>query len=101
MKVGIIGGGITGLTTALALQKLNISSVVYEQAIELPEIGAGIWLQPNAIKVLDWLGIKNEIKKLGIELNKMEITNNQLIPFKKIKNEIILDEEGNKTVAIH
>ena len=37
MKVGIIGGGITGLTTALALHKLNIPSVVYEQAKELNE----------------------------------------------------------------
>lgn len=101
MKVGIIGGGITGLTTALALNKLGIKSVVYEQAKDLNEIGAGIWLQPNAIKILDWLGIKNEIKELGIELNKMEITNPQLIPFKKIKGEIVQDEEGNQTIAIH
>ncbi|WP_375582820.1 FAD-dependent oxidoreductase [Cyclobacterium xiamenense] len=77
MKIGIIGGGITGLTAALALRKSGITSVVYEQAVELNEIGAGIWLQPNAIKVLDWLGLKGEIQKQGIELNKMEITNNQ------------------------
>ncbi len=101
MKIGIIGGGITGLTTALALRKLGIESVVYEQAVELNEIGAGIWLQPNAIKVLDWLGIKDKIKKQGTELNKMEITNNQLIPFKKIKSEVVQDEDGNKTIAIH
>lgn len=101
MKVGIIGGGITGLTTALALQKVGISCVVFEQAKELKEIGAGIWLQPNAVKVLDWLGIMNEIKKQGIELNKIEITNAKLLPFKKIKNEMVQDEEGNKTIAIH
>ncbi|MEO9219918.1 MAG: FAD-dependent monooxygenase [Bacteroidia bacterium] len=61
MKIGIIGGGISGLTTALALHKLGIQSVVYEQATELNEIGAGILLQPNAIKVLDWLGIKGSV----------------------------------------
>lgn len=101
MKIGIIGGGITGLTTALALQKLGISSTVYEQSKELNEVGAGIWLQPNAVKILDWLGLKYEIIKQGNELSKMEITNSQLIPFKKIKSEIVQDEDGNRTVAIH
>lgn len=101
MKVGIIGGGITGLTTALSLHKLGIQSVVFEQAKELNEIGAGIWLQPNAIKVLKWLGLKSEIKMQGIELDKMEITNPQLKPFKKIKSAVVQDEEGNRTIAIH
>ncbi|MEO9216935.1 MAG: FAD-dependent monooxygenase [Bacteroidia bacterium] len=101
MKIGIIGGGITGLTTALALHKLGIQSVVYEQATELNEIGAGILLQPNAIKVLDWLGIKDEIKKHGNGINRMELTNAQLIPFKKIKNEASLNESETKSIAIH
>lgn len=101
MKIGIIGGGITGLTAALALRKSGITSVVYEQAVELNEIGAGIWLQPNAIKVMDWLGLKGEIQEQGIELNKMEITNKQLIPIKKIKSEVVQDEDGNRTIAIH
>jgi len=101
MKVGIIGGGITGLTTALALQKFGIRVAVYEQAKELNEIGAGIWLQPNAIKVLDWLGLKEEIKQQGHELHKMEITNAQLVPFKRIKNSVVEDEKGNRTIAIH
>lgn len=101
MKIGIIGGGITGLTASLALRKSGMTSVVSEQAVELNEIGAGIWLQPNAIKVLHWLGLKAEIQKQGIELNKMEITNNQLIPIKKIKSEVVQDEDGNKTIAIH
>jgi 2-polyprenyl-6-methoxyphenol hydroxylase-like FAD-dependent oxidoreductase len=101
MKIGIIGGGITGLTTALALHKLGVQTIVYEQANELNEIGAGIWLQPNAIKVLNKLGLKDEIKKQGIELNKMEITSPQLKPFKKIKSEVVQDEEGNRTIAIH
>lgn len=101
MKIGIIGGGITGLTTALALHKVGIQSVVFEQASKLNEVGAGIWLQPNAIKVLDWLGIKDEIKEQGIELNKMEISNTLLVPIKKLKSAIVQDEVGNKTIAIH
>ncbi|MEQ9299026.1 MAG: FAD-dependent monooxygenase [Cyclobacteriaceae bacterium] len=101
MKIGIIGGGITGLTTALALHKSGIPSVVFEQANDLNAVGAGIWLQPNAIKVLDWLGVKEEIKKQGKELNKLEITDNQLVPFKKIKSKVVQDEAGNRTIAIH
>lgn len=101
MKIGIIGGGITGLTTALALHKSRIPSVVFEQANDLNAVGAGIWLQPNAIKVLDWLGVQEDIKKQGRELNKMEITDSQLVPFKKIKSEVVQDEYGNRTIAIH
>lgn len=87
MKIGIIGGGISGLTTALTLHKMGLQSVVYEQANELNEVGAGIWIQPNAIKVIDWLGVKEKIMEQGIELNRMEITNTQLIPIKKNKDE--------------
>ncbi len=99
MTVGIIGGGITGLTTALALHKFGLSSVVFEQAKELNEVGAGIWVQPNAMKVLNWLGIGDRIKEQGIELNRIEITDSQLIPFKKLNNEVVHDKD--KIVAIH
>ncbi|NQZ77061.1 MAG: FAD-dependent oxidoreductase, partial [Ekhidna sp.] len=101
MKVAIVGGGITGLTTALALKKRGIQSTVYEQAHEINEVGAGIWLQPNAMKVLEWLGLNKRIEEKGIILRKMEITNSKLIPIKKIKKEIVSDEYGNQTVAIH
>ena len=101
MEVSIIGGGITGLTTALALQKVGIESTVYEQAQTLNEIGAGVWLQPNAVQVLQWLGIEKEIKAAGCVLNKMEITYPDLTPIKKIKNSIVADRYGNQTIAIH
>jgi 2-polyprenyl-6-methoxyphenol hydroxylase-like FAD-dependent oxidoreductase len=101
MKIGIIGGGITGLTSALALHKVGISSIIYEQAEKPNEIGAGIWLQPNAIKILEWLGIKDDIKLQGVKLDKMEITNSKLIPIVKIKIDVIQDKSGIETIAIH
>ncbi len=101
MKIAIIGGGITGLTTALALHKLGIKSTVYEQVATLNEIGAGIWLQPNAIKILNWLGIKNKILEKGVQLQKVNIVHPNLKPIKKLKNELIQDEYGNQTIAIH
>lgn len=101
MKISIIGGGITGLTTALALHKLGITSTVYEQAEQLNEIGAGVWLQPNAMQILKWLGIADQVIDEGCLLNKMEITYPNLIPIKNIKENVVADKYGNQTIAIH
>ena len=101
MEISIIGGGITGLTTALALHKVDIQSKVYEQAYSLNEIGAGIWLQPNALQVLNWLGIHQEIEVNGCVLNKMEITYPNLKPIKRIISNVVADRYGNQTIAIH
>lgn len=101
MEISIIGGGITGLTTALALHKVGLTSTVYEQAPELNEIGAGVWLQPNAMQVLNWLGLNGEIKDNGTVLNKMEISYPDLRAIKKIKDGVVADRLGNQNVAIH
>jgi 2-polyprenyl-6-methoxyphenol hydroxylase-like FAD-dependent oxidoreductase len=101
MEIAIIGGGITGLTTALALHKNGFITTVYERASELNEIGAGIWLQPNALQVLSWLGLDKRVIKEGCELNKLEITYPNLKPIRKIKRTVVSDPHGNQTIAIH
>ncbi len=101
MEIAIIGGGITGLTTALALQKLGFSCKVYEQAPQLNEVGAGIWMQPNAMKVLDWLGIGDEIRNAGMLLENAVITNQKLIPLRKPNTQFVTDKKGNKITSIH
>lgn len=101
MKISIVGGGIAGLSTALALNKLGFSCQVFERAEQLNEVGAGIWMQPNAIKVLDWLGLGALVRENGRLLDQVNITNSQLIPFKKTTQEVVQDEHGNKIVAIH
>jgi salicylate hydroxylase len=51
----IAGGGIGGLASALALARHGVRSVVLEQASALAEVGAGLQLGPNAVRVLaDW-----------------------------------------------
>lgn len=99
-EIAIIGGGITGLTTALALAKQGIASTVYERAPKLNEVGAGIWLQPNALKVFNYLGLKEAVLKNGIELNRVDITNAQLQSFRMGEN-TVQDQEGNKIISIH
>jgi 2-polyprenyl-6-methoxyphenol hydroxylase-like FAD-dependent oxidoreductase len=64
-SVLIVGGGIGGLTTALALRRAGIDSIVVEQAPELREVGAGISLWPNAINSLRRLGLGAAVEGAG------------------------------------
>jgi len=61
MSVGIIGGGIGGVATAIALQQSGIPATVYERAPRLTEVGAGMMLWPNATRVLKSLGLLDDI----------------------------------------
>jgi salicylate hydroxylase len=57
MRAAIVGAGIGGLTAAIALAARGIGVDVFERAPLLAEIGAGIQLSPNAMAVLEWLGV--------------------------------------------
>jgi 2-polyprenyl-6-methoxyphenol hydroxylase-like FAD-dependent oxidoreductase len=52
-RAAIIGGGIGGLTTAIALRKIGFDVNVYERATELKEVGSGMSLWPNAVRSLN------------------------------------------------
>ena len=62
----IVGGGIGGLATALALAKHGVPSLLVEQAKEFAEIGAGIQLGPNGFRALETLGLVDEAMTLGV-----------------------------------
>jgi 2-polyprenyl-6-methoxyphenol hydroxylase-like FAD-dependent oxidoreductase len=101
MDIGIIGGGITGLTTAIALHKLGIPCKVYERAPQFTFTGAGIHLSPNAIKVFKWLGMEEEIVNAGVTLKNAVITNKDLKPLRKSKAAFISDDSHQFMVGIH
>jgi salicylate hydroxylase len=61
-RVAIIGGGIGGLTAACALRERGIEVAIYESAPELREIGAGVALHPNAMKVFRSLGLEDDVR---------------------------------------
>jgi 2-polyprenyl-6-methoxyphenol hydroxylase-like FAD-dependent oxidoreductase len=75
MKVVIVGAGIGGLTTALALHALGIESEVYEQARELRELGVGINMLPHAIKELAALGLLPALDRAGIRTRELIYAN--------------------------
>jgi salicylate hydroxylase len=61
-RVAIIGGGIGGLTAANALSRAGVEVAVYEAAAELKEIGAGVALHPNAMRVLRAIGVEDNVR---------------------------------------
>lgn len=67
----IVGGGIGGLTTALALSRRGYRVHVLEQASVFGEIGAGIQLAPNASSVLDRLGVLSQISACAVYPKRM------------------------------
>jgi salicylate hydroxylase len=73
LHVLIAGAGIGGLTAALALLRNGIDADVYEQALELKEVGAGVQLAANGTRVLYALGVGDELKALSCEAQGKEI----------------------------
>lgn len=66
-RVAIVGAGIGGLAAASALTKRGIEVDVYERADQLGEVGAGVQLGPNAVKVLRALGLEHAVRQIGFE----------------------------------
>lgn len=71
MKIVIAGGGIAGLTAALALHKVGFSPVVYEAAHQLTPLGVGINLLPHAMRELTALGLLEELQAVGVEIEEL------------------------------
>ncbi|MBA3926154.1 FAD-dependent monooxygenase [Listeria rustica] len=64
-KFLIIGGGIAGLMTGIALQQSGFSVEIYEQAEEIKRVGAGITIAPNGMLALELLGLADQVKAMG------------------------------------
>ena len=72
-RILIAGGGIGGLAAALALQQRGIPAFVCERAPELREVGAGLLLSPNAVRVLALLGLDEAARSRSHVIEKWRI----------------------------
>ena len=78
MKAIIIGAGIGGLTTGIALKQVGIQTEIFEATPEISVAGAGIWMATNAMQVFDRLGMAKDVLNAGIALEKLSITDHRL-----------------------
>lgn len=99
-NISILGAGITGLSTSIALTKKGIAHEIYERTPNIAPVGAGILMPPNAMKIFDYLGISEEVKDAGVILEQLIMTDNKLNPIRKSVASLIQLNEYD-LVSIH
>ncbi|GII64863.1 monooxygenase [Sphaerisporangium krabiense] len=67
-RVAVVGGGIAGLAAAAFLDRAGIQVTVYEQARRLAEVGAGLVVSPNAVRLLRRLGQFERLRERAVAL---------------------------------
>jgi salicylate hydroxylase len=71
LRVAVVGAGVGGLTAAIALQARGFQVQVYDQVRELSEIGAGVSLGGNGMRVLDALGLGRPTRSASANLQRI------------------------------
>lgn len=69
MEIAIIGAGMGGLTAGIALKKFGHQVTIYEQAEQILPVGAAISLWSNGVKCLNYLGLTQQVAKLGGQMD--------------------------------
>lgn len=70
----VVGGGIAGLSAAIALRKAGYDATVYEQAPKLAPVGAAISIWGNAMAGLDWLGCGDALRARAVHVRKLQLS---------------------------
>jgi NAD(P)-binding Rossmann-like domain len=71
LKVVIIGAGMGGLATGIALKQAGYEVEIYDRVSELRAAGAAISLWSNGVKVLNWMGLGTALAKVGGQMERM------------------------------
>ncbi len=69
MEIAIIGAGMGGLTTGIALKKFGHNVTIYEQTEKILPVGAAISLWSNGVKCLNYLGLTDQVARLGGQMD--------------------------------
>ncbi|HZB13111.1 MAG TPA: FAD-dependent monooxygenase [Chryseolinea sp.] len=76
-RFAIIGGGIGGLSLAIAMQRKGFHVTVYENTPVIKPLGAGLGLAANAVRAFTEIGISEDVLEAGSVLKKVSIKNQQ------------------------
>ena len=97
----IIGGGIGGLATAIALKQIGYKVAVYERVSELKEVGAGLSLWINAVKAARDLGLADELQQLSVPQIEGSIRTNKGELLSEVSAEHLKERYGDFNLAVH
>jgi 2-polyprenyl-6-methoxyphenol hydroxylase-like FAD-dependent oxidoreductase len=99
--VAIIGGGIGGLTAAVALARKGLAAEVYEQAPVLDEVGAGVGLWPNAMTALGPLGLSGPVARLAVPVTRQGLRRSDGSWLMSFPAEVMAQRWGSGFVLVH
>lgn len=102
-RINIVGGGIGGLTCALALRHYGFSVTLFEQSASFSDVGAGITLGPNASRVLIALGLLPALEpqvRTPRHAGIMHFRSGENLSY-KLRGERYIDEFGSPFWHIH
>ncbi len=97
----IVGGGIAGLTAAIALSKAGFESILFEAAPQIKEVGAGLGLGANAIKAFASLGIEADVIERGRILPAFAIYDEKGKPISGLDSRAMNEKYGASNFTIH
>jgi 2-polyprenyl-6-methoxyphenol hydroxylase-like FAD-dependent oxidoreductase len=100
-KAIIIGGGIGGVTAAIALKRAGLDVTVYERAEELREVGSGLPLWTNALRALHKIGLTDDHEQLGAQVTAGSISTWSGDILADLRNEKLLKRLGTINIVAH
>jgi 2-polyprenyl-6-methoxyphenol hydroxylase-like FAD-dependent oxidoreductase len=100
-KVIIIGGGIGGVTAAIALKRAGMDVTVFERAEEIREVGSGLPLWTNALRALHTIGLSDELEQLGVQVTSVSVSTWRGDTLTDTKNDKYLKRLGTITIVVH
>ena len=97
----IIGGGISGLAAGIAFARRGLAPVIYEQAPELKEVGAGVTLWANAFRALASIGLAGEVLQLAGGFTGGGVKRRDGTWLMHQRKDIMLDRWGSGLASMH
>jgi salicylate hydroxylase len=98
LRAVVVGGGIGGVAAAVALARAGIDVQVHEQAQQLAEVGAGVSLAPNGLRMLERLGVGEQVRRVGARYGSAQL---RLPDGRAVQHEPYQFAMAGRNVGIH